>query len=87
MNKRIQQLAEQAGARFFKNGAMVVADGSSSGNGREFIPGFSKLLLAECRENIARVWYEQGLDLRGADLEKFLTRFDQCLEVNNEPTL
>jgi hypothetical protein len=39
------------------------------------------LIVRECKENFAKVWYEQGVDCRGAELDKFMTRFDQHFGV------
>lgn len=42
---------------------------------------FAELIVRECKENFAKVWYEQGLDIRGAELGKFMTRFEQHFGV------
>ena len=42
---------------------------------------FAELIVQECKENFAKVWYEQGLDIRGAELGKFLTRFEEHFGV------
>lgn len=42
---------------------------------------FAELIVAECKENFAKVWYEQGMDIRGADIIKFLDRFDEYVGV------
>jgi len=42
---------------------------------------FAELIVRECKENFAKVWYEQGLDVRGAELGKFLTRVDEHFGV------
>jgi len=42
---------------------------------------FAELIVRECKENFAKVWYEQGVDCRGAELDKFMTRFDQHFGV------
>jgi hypothetical protein len=42
---------------------------------------FAELMVRECKENFAKVWYEQGVDCRGAELDKFMTRFDQHFGV------
>ena len=41
----------------------------------------AELIVRECKENFAKVWYEQGVDCRGAELDKFMTRFDQHFGV------
>ena len=47
MNQRIKELAEQAGAKFLKNVA-VVADNGSSGLATDFIPAFAELIVKDC---------------------------------------
>lgn len=42
---------------------------------------FAELIVNDCKENFAKVWYEQGLDIRGAEIGKFLTRFDEHFGV------
>ena len=42
---------------------------------------FAELLIQECTENFTKVWYEQGLDIRGAELDKFLKRFKEHFGV------
>jgi hypothetical protein len=41
----------------------------------------AELIVRECKENFAKVWYEQGMDIRGAELDKFLTRFEEHFGV------
>jgi hypothetical protein len=41
----------------------------------------AELIVRECGENFAKVWYEQGLDIRGAELDKFMKRFDEHFGV------
>lgn len=70
MNKRIRELLVEAG--------VYECD--------DFEPHptfekFAELIVAECKENFAKVWYEQGLDIQGAELGKFLTRFEEHLGV------
>jgi len=82
MNERIKDLAKQANIHFSRVG---ILDGDPNGSAR--IVGYSKmekfaeLIVRECKENFAKVWYEQGLDIRGAELGKFLTRFEQHFGV------
>jgi len=75
MNKRIQELAEQAtsiqGPTPYNPLTFEVFDKEK----------FAELIVAECKENFAKVWYEQGVDCRGAELDKFMTRFDQHFGV------
>jgi len=78
MNERIRELAEQAGLEpciIFKNYA--VSEKSITIEQEKF----AELIVRECKENFAKVWYEQGLDIRGAELGKFLTRFEQHFGV------
>ena len=42
---------------------------------------FAELIIKECKKNFIKVWYEQGLDIRGAEISKFLTRFEEHLGV------
>ena len=73
MNERIDELMIEAGARF------------------EFLHGvhyddfqykkFAELIVRECKENFAKVWYKQGVDCRGAELDKFMAQFDQHFGV------
>jgi hypothetical protein len=72
MNERIKELAEQAG--------MIIVDDEFSTYGK-FAEKFAELIVRECKENFGKVWYEQGLDIRGAELGKFMTRFKQHFGV------
>ena len=74
MNERIIELAEQAG---FENGHQDRYGNSLS----QELEQFAELIIGECKENIYKVWYEQGVDCRGAELGKFLTRFDEHFGV------
>jgi hypothetical protein len=75
MNKLIKELAEQC----YETGPI----------GKDGWPEYSKfneskfaeLIVGECKENFSKVWYEQGLDIRGAELGKFMTRFEQHFGV------
>ena len=69
MNERLEELAEQAGW-----------DNHHSKFDTR-IEKFAELIVRECKENFAKVWYEQGVDCRGAELDKFMTRFDQHFGV------
>jgi hypothetical protein len=42
---------------------------------------FAELIIAECRASMEAVWYSQGLDLKGAEIQKFLLAFDEQLGV------
>jgi len=75
MNERILELADEAGYKplpgfDFANSLQEV-----------FIKKFAELIVRECKENFAKVWYEQGVDCRGAELDKFMTGFDQHFGV------
>jgi hypothetical protein len=77
MNERIQKLAEQAGVLkeySFVEGATVWKTDPS-------IERFAELIVRECKENFGKVWYEQGLDIRGAEFGKFMTRFEEHFGV------
>jgi len=75
MNERIKQLAEQATTTVSavpnKSMAWTYFDTEK----------FAELIVRECKENFGKVWYEQGLDIRGAELGKFMTRFEQHFGV------
>ena len=66
MNERIRALAEAAGAKYFKDVA-VVADRGASGNATDFIPKFAELIVRECMDNLA--WH--GEDEAVSKLEWF----------------
>jgi spore coat polysaccharide biosynthesis protein SpsF (cytidylyltransferase family) len=68
MNERIQELMKQSMVEYQFD--------------MRFSPEkFAELIVAECKENFAKVWYEQGLDIHGAELGKFLTRFEEHFGV------
>ena len=72
MNQRIKELMNQAGidVEAVENlGEMPTA------------LKFAELMIRECAENFAKVWYEQGLDIRGAELDKFMKRFKEHFGV------
>ena len=76
MNKRIKQIEEQC---YIKPGGYYPGSDWP-------VPFFDKqkfaeLIVQECKENFAKVWYEQGLDIQGAELAKFLTRFEEHFGV------
>lgn len=76
MNERIEKLLKQA----------TINDHWSIDEGRYLTDylneqKFAELIVRECKENFAKVWYEQGVDCRGAELDKFMTRFDQHFGV------
>jgi hypothetical protein len=78
MNERLQELAELATSRTETvddyNLQTVIHTKFSKKK-------FAELIVQECKENFAKVWYEQGMDIRGAELDKFLTRFEEHFGV------
>jgi hypothetical protein len=76
MNKRILKLAKQSGMRSPDLFKLTVSHMST-----DTLEKFAELIVRECKENFAKVWYEQGVDCRGAELDKFMTRFDQHFGV------
>ena len=79
MNERIKQLAEQANEldyETFDNYNHKTVQHYKFNKEK-----FAELIVRECKENFAKVWYEQGLDIRGAELGKFMTRFEQHFGV------
>jgi hypothetical protein len=78
MNERIKQLEMQV-ARSFD--PLKDWDCSEQEYAAEFNRRFAELIVKECKENFTKVWYEQGLDIRGAELGKFLTRFEEHFGV------
>ena len=69
MNERIKELLEQAGVKYTIMPKDTVYE------------KFAELIVRECKENFDKVWYEQGLDIRGAEISKFLIRFDEYFGV------
>ena len=79
MNKRIKELVEKAGAK--ELGADLYGGEFIGAIRLDFLEKFAELIVRECKENFGKVWYEQGLDIRGAELGKFMTRFEQHFGV------
>ena len=83
MNIRIRELREQA-VKFaevtYNNYTMATFDTNKSIE-TLFEEKFAKLIVSECAENFTKVWYEQGLDIRGAELGKFMKRFNEQFGV------
>ena len=77
MNKRIEDLLGQAYDEAVPETWTTL---SSEQLGRIY-EKFAELLITECKENFAKVWYEQGMDIRGGEIIKFLNRFDEYLGV------
>jgi hypothetical protein len=77
MNERIKELVGQAG------GIQYDEDGNELTAilvGKD-LTKFALLIVRECKENFSKVWYDQGMDIRGAEIGKFLTRFDEHFGV------
>jgi hypothetical protein len=70
MNERIKELAIQAGG-----------GPSKWYTDPNVLQEFAELIVRECAENLTKVWYEQGMDIRGAEIGKFLTRFNEHFGV------
>lgn len=73
MNERIAKLADQCRTEYH--------DGHGGFTEQFDEEKFAELIVRECKENFAKVWYEQGLDIQGAELAKFLTRFEEHFGV------
>ena len=76
MNERIRELADEAA----KYSAIMALPTGESGD-KLFVEKFAELIVRECKENFAKVWYKQGVDCRGAELDKFMAQFDQHFGV------
>jgi len=50
---------------------------------RDAVEQFAELIIQECKEDFAKVWYEQGMDIRGAEWNKFITRFEELFGVDS----
>jgi hypothetical protein len=78
MNERIRELLEQATIIEVLSGRGFDETQYTERFNKE---KFAKLIVVECKENFAKVWYEQGLDIRGAELDKFMKRFNEHFGV------
>jgi hypothetical protein len=67
MNEKIKELEDKAHKRMSLGGYKA----------NRFNKIFAELIIRECKDNIETVWYNQGLDIRGAELGKFMTMFDE----------
>ena len=76
MNERIKELWSQAGGHYDTGNQHTWPQYTIDDPKK-----FAELIVQECKENFAKVWYEQGLDIRGAELAKFLTRFEEHFGV------
>ena len=77
MNEQIKQLADNA--THYANG---VCDADPNADWYETRDQkFAELIVQECAENFTKVWYEQGVDVRGTDIHKFMKRFEEHFGV------
>jgi hypothetical protein len=74
MNEQIEKLLDQCQIETYGVNGELLEFGFDAEK-------FAELIVRECKENFAKVWYEQGLDIRGAELGKFLTRFEEHFGV------
>ena len=83
MNERLHQLMRQAQSEAYANACVKNKTQRPQNNTiwNEFPEVFAELIVRECAENFTKVWYEQGLDIRGAELDKFLKRFKEHFGV------
>ena len=83
MNERLHQLMRQAQSEAYANACVKNKTQRPQNNTiwNEFPEVFAELIVRECAENFTKVWYEQGLDIRGAELDKFLKRFEEHFGV------
>jgi len=77
MNERIRELAEQAG---FHGPSMNPVFGTTS---ETALQNFAELMVQECTLHLAKVWYDQGLDIRGASLNDLITQFNKHFGVKS----
>ena len=78
MNERIKQLADDA--THYANGVCDADPNADWYTTRD--QKFAELIVRECAENFTKVWYEQGVDVRGADIHKFMNRFEEHFGVD-----
>ena len=88
MNKRIQELRgqvkldiDQYRESLLKLSTVMLADDGGNEVLNAYLAKFAELIVKECAENFTKVWYEQGLDIRGAELDKFMKRFNEHFGV------
>ena len=84
MNERLRELAEQAGLKWKAQPPHY----TNTNNPIDFpvsanrdLEKFAELIVRECEETFAKVWYKQGLDIQGAELGKFLKQFEEHFGV------
>lgn len=85
MNQRLKELAEQAR----NNAREYVEECKHYGHHMEhneyelqFEKRFADLIFWECEHIFVKVWYEQGMDFRGAELGKFIKRCEHYFGVH-----
>lgn len=78
MNKRTRERYEQA--RLHAN--TVNADLDPQGWMDEYHKKFAELIEQNCIDKFIKVWYEQGLDVRGSELGKFMLRYEELDDGN-----
>jgi hypothetical protein len=74
MNERIRELIKQCEFENYDWNGNLIEVGFDAEK-------FAELIVNECKENFAKVWYEQGLDVRGAELNKFMLQFNEHFEI------
>jgi hypothetical protein len=85
MNERIRELAVQARNYALDEKRIYERIHNTEQCMEEYREVYNKklaeLIVGECKENFAKVWYEQGLDVRGAELNKFMLQFNEHFGV------
>jgi hypothetical protein len=76
MNERIKELSNIAYMNHVERNPH-----SSFGRRYDYDKEFAELIIKECTENFAKVWYDQGLDVRGAELNKVMLQFNKHFGV------
>ena len=78
MKERIKALRKQAGT-FSGKEINEMLNGSSLHDATldMFMEKFAELIEQNCIDKFIKVWYEQGLDVRGAELDKFMKRYEE----------
>jgi hypothetical protein len=85
MNERIREIYRRANEQAHQQACEKSKTNRPQNNTvwNEFVPLFAELIVRECAENFTKVWYEQGLDIRGAELDKFMKRFNEHFGVES----
>ena len=68
MNERIKEFAKKTLSKD-QFGLWLAGD--------DDIEKFAELVEQDCIDKFMKVWYEQGMDIRGAELDKFMKRFKE----------